>query len=96
MPYLRALFGKAITDPAIRGHGRTGDTQMKADNENSLIEYMMIDTVSESFYLRIDLNGKPYVQFGPFDTKDERRRVYEDLVQTMRDMGVKDVEAGMQ
>lgn len=58
---------------------------------NSVVEYHILQTSDEDFYIRINLDGKHYGDYGPFDTYDMCQHVYDELLNLMRQGGAIDI-----
>jgi hypothetical protein len=56
----------------------------------AMIEYIHREADGQ-YWLDIQCNGILWEQFGPFETTAERQRAHDDMLNTMRHFGAKDV-----
>lgn len=56
-----------------------------------MVEYIFRDTRDGEFWIDIHVNRQPCQELGPFETKTERQRAHDDLLQMVRSLGGKDV-----
>ena len=61
-----------------------------------MVEYIHRDTRDGEFWIDINVNRQPYQQLGPFETKAERQRAHDDLLEMLRSHGAKDLPASTQ
>lgn len=56
-----------------------------------MAEYIFRDTRDGEFWIDVKVNRQPYQSVGPFDTAAERQRAHDDLLNTLRSIGAKDL-----
>lgn len=57
----------------------------------ALIAYLLVDKENGEYWIRTDVDSKPYAEIGPYDTAEERQRVLDDLLSMMRSQGAQDL-----
>lgn len=73
-------------------HGYSGNCPKPPKQKTEVMaEFTFRDMREGGFWIDVAIERKPYTSLGPFDTQQERRRAYDDLLAMTRSVGAKDM-----
>lgn len=73
------------------GHPNTCPCERKAMSNKVVAQYSFYDDPDGTYSISIKVNGQWVAPLGPFDTKSERQRVFDDMMTMMRSTGAVDL-----